>query len=530
MLRRALFGILSITVACTESSTRNFASEPSSEAGVIGGGDSGADKPAESASLAQAQSDAGARRGDGGMLNVPLTPPGVDTDGLPAACTSDARCDDDNPCNGVERCVEQTCVEADALADGEICATDEDEHLVCRGGNCLTSRCGDGIVDARRSEACDDGNSERGDGCDDCSFSCVSAEECNDSNICNGDELCDTELHVCVAGNAAADATECGDGYVCRDARCVSARCGDSNVDADEECDDGNLTAGDGCDSSCAYECSTDEACNDGDVCNGEEVCDIETHMCLAGSVLSCDDGNPCTTDACDPQAGCSPVLIDGDHDGQAPSSLGDCGKDCDDADETVYAGAGELCDGIDNNCDDQTDESAPVWYPDCDGDGYAAKDAEGLQQCETPATAPVGCGRGSVGGWTARPPAEGVDCWDADPAVYPRTDAVWNAAPIPGREELPFDYNCNDVEDVRWTNVGVSSKADCNAGIVVAPIDQVAPATPLVLPALVVRPILCSGSAGWTGRTVPACGAPASYTYCDGCSRVTEEREQQCQ
>lgn len=529
MLRRALLGVLCINVACTESSTRNFAAAPPGEAGDAAISDVGGATETTPTASAQPEPETSAREGDAGALTVPLTPPGVATEGLPSSCTSDMACDDANPCNGAERCTGQTCVGTDALADGETCDGDGGDY-VCRGGNCLPSRCGDGIVDTRAAEVCDDGNSENGDGCDACSFSCVSAEQCNDSNICNGDEVCDTELHVCVAGDPAADTTSCGDGYVCRDARCVSASCGDSNVDADEECDDGNLSSGDGCDSDCAWECSTAEECNDGDVCNGEEVCDVETHLCLAGSPISCDDGDPCTTDGCDPQTGCSPVVIDADHDGQAPSSLGECGKDCDDADETVFAGAGELCDGIDNNCDERTDEVAPVWYPDCDGDGYAPTGAEGVQQCETPETGPSGCGRGFAGAWTARPPTEGADCWDADPAVYPRTDAVWNAAPIAGRESLAFDYNCNDAEDVRWTNVGVSSKAECNAGVIIAPVDQVAPASPLVLPALVVRPVLCSGSAGWTGRTAPACGTPASYTYCDGCSRVTEEREQQCQ
>jgi len=45
---------------------------------------------------------------------------------------------------------------------------------------------------------------------------------------------------------------------------------------------------------------------------------------------------------------------------------------DCDDADPTVYRGAEEVCDGVDNNCNGQIDEGvAIVAYLDRDGDGF---------------------------------------------------------------------------------------------------------------------------------------------------------------
>jgi hypothetical protein len=50
---------------------------------------------------------------------------------------------------------------------------------------------------------------------------------------------------------------------------------------------------------------------------------------------------------------------------------------DCDDARATVYPGATELCDGLDNDCDMEVDEdfisiaSQSVWYADADGDGF---------------------------------------------------------------------------------------------------------------------------------------------------------------
>ena len=46
--------------------------------------------------------------------------------------------------------------------------------------------------------------------------------------------------------------------------------------------------------------CAVDADCDDGVFCNGAESCEVATGVCLAGTVPMCDDGNPCTVDACD--------------------------------------------------------------------------------------------------------------------------------------------------------------------------------------------------------------------------------------
>ncbi|MBI5370073.1 putative metal-binding motif-containing protein [Candidatus Uhrbacteria bacterium] len=73
--------------------------------------------------------------------------------------------------------------------------------------------------------------------------------------------------------------------------------------------------------------------------------------------------------------ATCNPAIQDCDGDGRIGQA--DCGP----YDPSVYAGAPELCDGKDNNCDGHTDEGCPAKpaaAADSDGDGYP----DGPQDC----------------------------------------------------------------------------------------------------------------------------------------------------
>ncbi len=89
----------------------------------------------------------------------------------------------------------------------------------------------------------------------------------------------------------------------------------------------------------------------------------------------------------------------DGDGDGVAGAA------DCDDSDPTVFPGAEERCDGVDNDCDGEVDEGLALqtWFPDADGDGHGALDGA-TTACSAPA--------GHVG-------VDG-DCDDSDAAVHP--------------------------------------------------------------------------------------------------------------
>ena len=96
----------------------------------------------------------------------------------------------------------------------------------------------------------------------------------------------------------------------------------------------------------------------------------------------------------------------DSDRDGDGFDSTDAGGKDCDDAEATIHPDATEVCNGIDDNCDEQVDNDAQgdaTWYADTDGDGFGDASAT-LDACNAPT--------GYV--------SNGKDCDDGEPSVFP--------------------------------------------------------------------------------------------------------------
>lgn len=394
------------------------------------------------------------------------------------------------------------------MVDGTMCGA----GMVCFGEVCVTVGCGDGVVSGE--EDCDDGNEAAFDGCEpDCTFTCEANAECDDGLSCNGAETCGATMHVCEPGTAAEAGTACStptvpDG-VCRatvgGAMCVDSGCGNGVVDGAEDCDDMNETPGDGCETDCTFSCAADEDCDDSLNCTGTETCDVTAHVCVAGTMLDCTDGDGCTDDLCDDTlGGCINPLIDADMDGFAATSLGACGTDCNDMRDDVYPGAEELCDGVDNNCDLSIDEVAPTWYVDCDADGFAASTDSSRMSCSAPAGAATGCG----GTWVSRRPvdATNTDCNDSNANMFPGQTMYFSSAHGPGAtDDIRYgNYNCNGTAD-RDHNTAVASACT-------------------LTPSFFTGTYSCRGS-GWT-TAAPSCGG--SQTYHD-CGSPQECRSSRC-
>jgi len=103
------------------------------------------------------------------------------------------------------------------------------------------------------------------------------------------------------------------------------------------------------------------------------------------------------------------------------PSGYIEDGSDCDDNDPDINPNADEHCDGVDNDCDDDTDEAdaldATTWYPDADSDGYGDMLADGTAACEA--------GSGNV--------EDSTDCDDQSASVNPGGTEICDDA---GRDE----------------------------------------------------------------------------------------------
>lgn len=331
---------------------------------------------------------------------------GVCQAGTPVNCPDDA-----NPCNGTEQC---------DPGDGSCTSVNP---VVCASGlNCDP-------VDGVCKSQCPDGD---GDSFVDCSCAPVGAPcDCDDGNaavnpdaaeICNGiDDDCDPLTTI--AGDVDSD----NDGYpVCNG-----------------DCDDANASVHPG----------ASEVCNDiDDDCNGQ----VDDGLTFADYCPDADgDGFGDSSDVLSSCLGTPPV-----------GRIADCG-DCDDSSILRKPGLGELCDGIDNDCNNIVDDPDQLtfitYYQDLDGDGFGSSEISD-EFCET--VPPEGwssktgdcsgcmegdaCGESLDQNGSINPNAVEVEGNNIDENCDGSLDAV---VPIP-QGRYVFDIN-PDLSDIRAGDVG---------------------------------------------------------------------------
>ena len=194
-----------------------------------------------------------------------------DCDGL----TDETTCDAGGACNvgtcdPLQGCQYSKLNNVPCDADKNAC-TDNDQ---CKLGICVP---GPGKV-------CDDGNPCTTDSCDPAS-GCTKTVD--DGKLCDAD------------GNACTAADHC-EGATCTPGKLVL--CENTNPCSKASCDSGS--------GKCVGKSLQDGGpCDDGTVCTQGDHC--QTGECT-GKIVSCDDNNPCTGNACDPVTGCGTTNLDG--------------------------------------------------------------------------------------------------------------------------------------------------------------------------------------------------------------------------
>ncbi len=268
--------------------------------------------------------------------------------GLPVDCNDGNLCTTDS-CDPATGCLNENntdpCNDGDDCTVGDVCsngacvsggARDCNDNNICTDDSCVQ---GLGCTHANNNAACDDGDAcTDGDIC--MNGSCQgggSPFDCDDGNPCTDDQChpvngcshsyntdaCDdadacTINDVCSNGTCAGVAKDTdGDSFI--DEACGGQDCNDDNANINPgvfEGPSGDAVCSDGVDNNCndltdieeasCGSCNNNGDCDDNNVCNGTETCSGGT--CQAGTPLTCNDNEPCTTDNCDPAAGCQYV------------------------------------------------------------------------------------------------------------------------------------------------------------------------------------------------------------------------------
>ena len=230
--------------------------------------------------------------------------------GAGCPCWENADCsvaEDGNLCNGTLFC--------NKAANPPICELNPASVVTCPDGasGCTVNTCDPASGSCKEApgnegKVCNDGDAcTKADACK--GGACAGtkldpAKDCDDSNPCTND--------ICSASSGCQHPPQanvpCDDGSACtkQDTCDGKGACVGVPLDPTKDCSDDNACTNDTCDTAkgCVHTATQGGICNDGSACTIDDVCG--TGAICAGKALVCDDGNPCTADACDPAKGCT--------------------------------------------------------------------------------------------------------------------------------------------------------------------------------------------------------------------------------
>ena len=227
---------------------------------------------------------------------------------------------------------EQVCAEADPLNPDDAlhrcCTTHPNAHWhdECAEKAAELSYCGSIACDdalCNLAEAEDDSFCPGNEGfSDDCSLKVCGVDlDCDDDNPCTVDicnkifyyadaddpgQILETQCTHVAAEVYNQTPGSCDDGDACNGAldQCVQGQCVPAGGE-ELECDDNVPCTSDFCDpeAGCVHE-ADDSACGDGFTCT-IDACDVDKGCTHTPDAAACDDGNPCTDEVCDAETGC---------------------------------------------------------------------------------------------------------------------------------------------------------------------------------------------------------------------------------
>ncbi len=241
--------------------------------------------------------------------------------------------------------------------------------------------------------------------------------------------------------------------------------------------------------------CTSDADCGDGNACNGVETCDLEAGACAAGPPLMCNDGNPCTADACDAAIGCTAAPVadgTGCSDGNACNGGETCQAGSCAAGTPLSCSDGDACNGVES-CDPST--GCVAGTPVVCSDGNPCNGVESCQAGSCAAGTPLSCSDGDA--------CNGVESCDP------------SAGCVAGTPVVCSDGNpCNGVESCQAGSCAAGAPPVCSDGDACNGVESCDPSAGCVTG----TPVVCNdGNVCTADACDPTSGACSTAALADG-------------